>query len=749
MKSRFLQKVFLLVTLLLVNMMVFAAPSWTYTSTSVSATVVVGAGTVTIVGLPISNGDYIGVFYNLTGGGLGCAGYAIWNGNAFITAYGSTGTNNGFANGEAIKFKVWRASDALELDATPTWGFGGTWSNFGYNIIATLTANLVGISASATQVNATCNGVCNGSVNVSVIGGITPYIYAWSNSATTQNISALCAGTYTVTVTDNTVPPYTTTVSKTITQPSAIIITPTLSNYGGYGVSPFGASNGSISLNVSGGNSPYTYLWSNGSTSANLSSLPAGTYNVTVTDAGPCAVTASYILTQQSLSSGGNATGVSCFGQCNGTINLSVSGGVSPYTYLWTNSATTQNLSNLCSGSYTVTITDSYGTPGSPFNWTYINSGANHTILLPTGVITLNGNPIAPGDYIGVFYSLSGGIACGGYALWTGEVNAESAWGDDALTPEKDGFANNESFQWQVWHAVGNGLGIIVNMTATYITAGFPNQGTFTSGGMSSIASMTGTYTMIPPNTNILSFIVTTPSSALSVSGVATNVQCNGENSGAVNITVSGGTSPYNYLWSNSATTQNIGTLTAGSYSVTVTDAHQCTATAGFTVTQPDLISLSAVILNVFCNGGNNGHINLTVTGGAAPLSYSWSNGATTKNISGLVANAYSVTFTDVNGCTQTGTWTVTQPEAMQLSADVTNVLCNGGTNGAIALSVSGGTTPYIYMWNSGETTQNLTNKHAGTYTVTVTYAVICTSTASYTITQPPAISLSAVTIRW
>ncbi len=242
---------------------------------------------------------------------------------------------------------------------------------------------------------------------------------------------------------------------------------------------------------------------------------------------------------------------------------------------------------------------------------------------------------------------------------------------------------------------------------------------------------------------NVLQITIN-PSPTLSSTQV--NVLCNGASTGSIDLTVTGGTSPYTYAWSNSATTQDISGLVAGTYTVTVTDANSCTKTLSATITQPSALALSSTQVNVLCNGNATGSIDLTVSGGTSPYTYAWSNSATTQDISGLAAGTYTVTVTDANACTKTLSATITQPSALTLSKTQVNVLCNGNATGSIDLTVSGGTSPYTYAWSNSATTQDISGLVAGTYTVTVTDANSCTKTISATITQPAALTASATT---
>jgi hypothetical protein len=229
----------------------------------------------------------------------------------------------------------------------------------------------------------------------------------------------------------------------------------------------------------------------------------------------------------------------------------------------------------------------------------------------------------------------------------------------------------------------------------------------------------------------------------LSASSQLTHVLCNGASTGAITLSVNGGTAPYTFNWGGGMTTQNRINIPAGSYTVTVTDAHACTAIAFATITQLSVISITPTPTHVSCNGANTGSVSLSVSGGTAPYTYAWSNGASTQNITGLPVGSYTVTVTDANACTNTASTTLTQPTAISLSVSKVNVLCNGSNNGSIDLTVSGGTPAYSYSWSNGVTSQDLSGLTAGTYSVTVTDANSCTKVLATSITQPVVISLS------
>ncbi|MCX7862551.1 MAG: SprB repeat-containing protein, partial [Bacteroidales bacterium] len=253
-------------------------------------------------------------------------------------------------------------------------------------------------------------------------------------------------------------------------------------------------------------------------------------------------------------------------------------------------------------------------------------------------------------------------------------------------------------------------------------------------------------------------FQVTQPN-AIQITHTQQNVTCNGLSNGSIDLTVSGGNVPYSYNWTGPScpcgNNQDLVNLQAGVYNVTVTDNLGCTATYSVTITQPSTLTVSSTQTNVSCFGGNNGSITLTVNGGTPAYSYTWSGPScpcpNSGNITNLTAGVYNVTVSDANNCTVTTSVTITQPaSALSVSSSKTDVLCFGGNNGSITLTVNGGTPAYSYTWTGPScpcpNSPNLTNLQGGIYNVTVTDANNCTVTTSVTITQPSDIIVNPVT---
>ena len=199
----------------------------------------------------------------------------------------------------------------------------------------------------------------------------------------------------------------------------------------------------------------------------------------------------------------------------------------------------------------------------------------------------------------------------------------------------------------------------------------------------------------------------------------------------------SGGTPPYTYYWSNGETTEAITGLLAGSYSLTVTDANFCTIEGTWTVNQPDDLMVSGTVVDVLCNGGSDGSITLSVSGGTLPYAFLWNDGNTDQDRTGLTAGLYNVTVTDANSCEEFAEFTVEEPDALGVTAVVEDALCHTSCDGTITISVTGGIAPYTYLWDSGQTTESIDNLCAGIYTVTITDFNGCTLSDFWVINAP------------
>jgi len=447
-----------------------------------------------------------------------------------------------------------------------------------------------------------------------------------------------------------------------------------------------GAANGSISSTVSGGTIPYSYNWGGGITSPNRTGLATGNYTVTVSDAGGCSATATASISQPAtLSATPTATAVGCFGGSTGSINLAVTGGTTAYSYNWSNGATTQNLANLILGSYSVTVTDSHS----------CSTTATASVTQPTEITIV---------------ATVTNLPCTGGA-GTGAVNIAVSGGTGAHT--------------YVWS----------NTSTTQNISGL-NTGTFT------VTVTDANHCTASQSANV------SQAGSLTLSVVKENVLCFGQSNGGIVVTASGGTPAYNYAWSTGNNNQPQTGLSAGNYTVTVTDQAGCTLINSIEVTQPAVLTGGISTTNEGCYGDANGAANLSVSGGTTPYAFHWSNSATTQNLMNLAASNYSVTVTDSNACSVTVSGMVTQPDSITVIGTVTNATSFGASDGQIALTVTGGTSGYTYSWNSGSGSDN-TSLMAGNYCVTVSDAHNCTASDCFVVSQPNGISETPLTLKF
>ncbi|MBX7226824.1 MAG: hypothetical protein K1X55_12400, partial [Chitinophagales bacterium] len=605
----------------------------------------------------------------------------------------------------------------------------------------TLTEPSSAVSTSTTKVDATC-GSSNGSIDLSVSGGTSPYTYAWSNGATTQDISSLAAGTYTVTVTDAN--GCTASTSVTINNTNGPSLSTTKVD------ATCGNNNGSIDLSVSGGTSPFTYAWSNGATTQDISSLAAGTYTVTVTDANGCTASTSVTINNTNGPSLSTTKVDATCGSSNGSIDLSVSGGTSPYTYAWSNGATTQDISSLAAGTYTVTVTDANGCTAST---SVTINNTNGPSLSTTKVDATCGSSNGSIDL-----SVSGGTSPFTYAWSNGattqDISSLAAGTYTVTVTDANGCTASTSV------TINNTNGPSLSTTKVDATCGSSNGSIdlSVSGGtspftyawsngattqdISSLAAGTYTVTVTDANGCAASTSVTiNNTNGPSLSTTKVDATC-GSSNGSIDLSVSGGTSPFTYAWSNGATTQDISSLAAGTYTVTVTDAKGCTATTSVTINNTNGPTLSTTKVDATC-GFSNGSIDLSVTGGTSPYTYSWSNGATTEDLSSLSSGNYIVTVTDAKGCSQNALVTINDVSNYSITASTpTNPLDEGDV--LYLNSVSNPASPVSVVWSGpngySSTSENPTvSFHAtpdmeGTYQVIGTYGT-CKDTATVDVT--------------
>jgi len=617
------------------------------------------------------------------------------------------------------------------------------------------------LNPTASGSASTC-GNSNGSASVTVSGGTAPYGYSWNpGGATNSMISNIAAGTYQVNIID----------AQNCTANAQVVVSningPTSSISSINQVTCNGGSNGSATVAVSNGTSPYTYQWSNSaSNSASVNNLSSGNYSVLITDANNCTTVSSFNISQpQALTSSGSSTPISCFGGNDGQTSVSASGGTPPYSYSWLpGGATTPTVNGITTGTYTARVTDQYGCSTSCTNAVGSVNALAANVLSTTPVQCYNGNDGTAS------ITASGGTPPYTYQ-WQpyGGTNASASGLDTGIYSVTIRDANNCNQIINLTISQPSALNLnystlragcgLSNGSATVTVSGGMSPYTYSwSPGNSTTSTLSnitaGSYQVNVQDANnclINSSIAVSNSSGPSATmSSISNVLCSGGNNGSATVNVTGGTAPFIYQWSNSpGNTPTISNLAAGNYSVTITDANNCATGLQFSVIQPPALNLQVSAIANLCSGANNGQVSVTVTGGTAAYSYSWQPGSSTNSsLSGLYDGTYTVRVTDQNGCTAVTGNTVTSPSAISGSVvNSSDVSCFGGNDGSARVIASGGTAPYSYSWSSsGGNSSTATALSAGSYIVQITDANGCTGSTTAIINQPPALNLSSST---
>ncbi|GIV34939.1 MAG: hypothetical protein KatS3mg031_2474 [Chitinophagales bacterium] len=602
------------------------------------------------------------------------------------------------------------------------------------------------LQVSSTQADVGCHGGNSGSIDVTVSGGTPPYSYNWSDGAVSEDQSGLVAGSYTLTVSDDS--GCVATLNVTISEPAPLQVSSTQVDVGCHG-----GNSGSIDVTVSGGTPPYSYNWSDGAVSEDQSGLVAGNYTLTVSDDSGCVATLNVTISEPTpLQVSSTQVDVGCHGGNSGSIDVTVSGGTPPYSYNWSNGAVSEDQNGLVAGSYTLTVSDDSGcvatlnvtiSEPTPLQVSEIHNDVA-CLNAPSGsidVTTTGGTPPysfiwSNGDTTEDISSLSVGT----YGLTI--VDAQGCMDTLSVTLTLlPGLTINSIHQDVRCYSDSSGF---INIT---VGGGVPPyQYLWNTGSLSEDLSNlpAGTYSLTVSDayacTGSLMWTISEPA-PLQVSSTQVDVGCHGGNSGSIDVTVSGGTPPYSYNWSDGAVSEDQSGLVAGSYTLTVSDDSGCVATLNVTISEPAPLQVSSTQVDVGCHGGNSGSIDVTVSGGTPPYSYNWSDGAVSEDQSGLVAGSYTLTVSDDSGCVATLNVTISEPAPLQVSSTQVDVGCHGGNSGSIDVTVSGGTPPYSYNWSDGAVSEDQNGLVAGSYTLTVSDDSGCVATLSISINEPPLIS--------
>ncbi|MCH2023727.1 MAG: gliding motility-associated C-terminal domain-containing protein, partial [Saprospiraceae bacterium] len=576
------------------------------------------------------------------------------------------------------------------------------------------------------------------------------------------------------------------TSSVTISEPSAV----TATMVDTVNVNCFGENTGSATVAGSGGTGgSYTFLWSNGQTTAQATGLTAGTYSVTVSDSNNCQDVTSILITEPSTPITAVIyidTVVGCYNGGNGDIHVDVSGGTAfnanpnnptGYNYTWTNGSIDSFSITLFAGQHCVTVTDSLA----------CSEIVCITLTQPTQVTASVGsivNVACNGDSTGTATAAGAGGQPAPYTfLWSANTGSQT-------TATVTGLAANTNYSVTVYDQWGcrdsvltvtvtepNAISVSITPTNLLCNGTTPPDGSAlasasggtgsfgfqwdTAAGNQSAANATGlapgSYSVTATDANLCtatsSVTITEPTEITASISSYTNISCIGLNDGTATASGGGGAGNYTFLWDISANNQTTATATgliAGTYIATVTDQNGCSDTTQVVITEPTQVTAVLTTSPVTCNGGNDGSATAVASGGTTGINsytYDWGSGSVSSSTSPQVAaGSYTVTIADANGCTITENYTITEPSAISFTVGNTNVSCFGGNNGTSNINVSGGSGNFTFLWNNGQTTNTITGLQAGSYCVTATDSSSCTIDTCIVVNEPPSLSINSFT---
>lgn len=556
--------------------------------------------------------------------------------------------------------------------------------------------NPVPVTATLSPTNLTCFEACNGNIVVNPLTGFAPYTYQWddSNQQTGSIASNLCVGDYAVIVSDNN--GCMETVQTTLTQPDELLVSINIFR----DATCNNVCDGYAQALISGGVGPYTYQWSSGSTDQVAQDLCAGTYVVVVTDANSCVSFAEIVIGEPTpINISTIIADASCYGTCDGTAEVIVTGGTSPYGYQWNdpNLQTSPGVVGLCAGTFTIAITDA--------NDCY---SANDVIIGQPSLLSMVVNTTSAN---------------------CGQANGNACVSVIGGIPPYSYYWNDPSNQ--------------ISACAFNIASG-SYVATIVDGNNCVADSIISVNDISGP---VIDFIQSTDAS------------CFNGNSGSIQMDVNGGTLPYfTYQWIDNTTgnttgpvnNPNLPGITAGCYTLEVTDDAGCFASKTECITEPSQLNLTVTnIVDATCNGGCDGMATALHVGGTAPYALLWDNGQNSVLASGLCAGIHDVTVTDGNNCQTTSNVLIDEPPIIvttQTGGGVTS--CFGDCDGTIELSTSGGTAPYFYNWLPDVSSSSMASGLCvGSYTVQTIDGSGCIINSNHEVTSPAALDGSITAI--
>ena len=616
---------------------------------------------------------------------------------------------------------------------------------------------------------ATCASAANGQAQLSATGGIAPYSFSWNAISGQAFRNDLAQGQYQVIVTDaiNSKD----TISFEIGILEAVVVEPIITP-----ASCSGTCDGVIELFVNGGSNLFDVSWDNGMTANTIDQLCPGTYAYTITDRADnsCITTGSVELGQfeDIVISLRQAISPTCHQGSDAAININVTGGSNNYSFLWDNGMSSQNISGLTAGSYAVTVTDVVlGCSES----TEFTVAPTLPITLVDATIT---QPNCPGESNGqVIITLENTEAP--LITWATAPGADGQIGPRATNLAAGTHAFNvidrNGCTLSANITIEDRQQLVVNETVVNTSCFGFNDGSvnlqvdggtppffiqWSNGARTNNIQNLGagqySYSVSDAfNCTVTNTVnVQQPDQIKITAEQVTPVSCFSGNDGAVAVTVAGGDNNYVFSWVNEdneliSDQKDISGLIVGQYSLTVTDGNGCIGQAAFDILQPEPIRTTQVLLiDPSCPQATDGNIDVQVSGGTSPYSFSWADdpNADSNKRQNLVAGEYQITITDQNGCSLVRNYTLTDPQGLEIAGETINQpSCFNTTDGAISPLVIGGATPYSFQWSSGQTVADIDQLPAGDYTLTVTDALGCAVSKAYTLNNPDELFITGI----
>ncbi len=616
------------------------------------------------------------------------------------------------------------------------------------------------LTATAIATNATCAGSDGTATAVGTLGTM-PYTYMWdanTGNQTTMTATGLAIGGYVVTITDAN---GCTAIAQTAVADGCnctLATTTTFTN------TTCAGNDGTATAIATGGTMPYFYLWdaaAGNQTTMTATGLPVGVYSVTVADVNGCIALGQVGISDGcvcTLTSTITTTNATCAGS-DGTATAVPAGGTMPYTYMWdanTGNQTTATAVGLPIGGYVVTITDANGctsinqagiADGCVCALTATGNTQSETCFGNDGTATVVA-ALGTMPYVYQWDAAAGnqttqtavGLTAGSYSVLVTDANA-------CTTSIIVQVTNNCNCTIVVSVGTTNATCGDASGTATANPAGGTAPYTFqwSNSAVGQVISglVPGTYFVTVSDGSGCSTVgsqTVGDSGSINAQATGTDLTCNGDNSGSATATNTGVT----YNWSNGGTTATINGLPAGNYTVTVASG-TCTDMTTVTINEPAALVANIIAVDDECSQ-NGGTANGTAFGGVQPYTYLWDNGSTMQSIGGLTSGSYTVTVTDANGCTSVDTEAVVSAaNGPVLSSTQTNVTCSGANDGAVDLTVNGGTAPFVYSWN-GLNVEDVSGLAPGSYTCVVTDANGCVAVTTVQISEPAPMTLTFTT---